>query len=333
MSREIAKLLTLSIFLSFFIASCDRTVGVDPFIPPPEQEPRAFTHLDLGNPTDADENPDNEDNFLLKKSTFAISYNNTLRHANWVSWEINDSYLGSTGRTNDFSPDSDLPTGFIRVQPDEFFTTGFDRGHIIPSADRTFNSTENRETFLMTNMLPQAPGLNRESWNNLEQYCRDYVRSGYTLFVVAGAYGTGGDGSEGPTDKIGGVNVPERNYKIIVATKGNTIESVTKDAVVIATDFPNSDEIALKRDWVRFVTTAEEIEKDAGVKLFTGLSDDLQEDFRKRLFSIEDAPLSVETDCQQLNGRALYVGQDGGCYYFTSGGNKTYVERNLCDCE
>jgi endonuclease G len=333
MSRKTTKLLMLSFFLTIFIASCDRTVETDPFVPRPEPEPRAFTHLDLGNPTNADENPDNKDNFLLKKSTFAISYNNTLRHANWVSWETNSTYIGSTKRTNDFSTDSSLPAGFIRVQPDEFFTTGFDRGHVIPSADRTFNSTENRETFLMTNMLPQAPGLNRISWNNLEQYCRDYVRSGYTLFIVAGAYGTGGDGSVGAADKIGGVNVPKRNYKIIVATKGNNINSITKDAVVIATDFPNSDATTSKRDWIRFITTAEEIEKDAKVKLFTGLSTQLQTDFKKHLFSRDDAPLTIETSCKKLNGRELYVGKDGGCYYFTSGGNKTYVERNLCDCE
>lgn len=331
MSRKTAKLLTLSFFLTIFIASCDRSISIDPKIPINE-DPRAFTHLDLGNPTNADENPNNKDNFLLKKSTFAMSYNNALRHANWVSWETNASYLGSSGRTNDFSPDSSLPTGFIKVQPDEFFTTGFDRGHIIPSADRTFNSTENRETFLMTNMIPQAPRLNRESWSNLEQYCRDYVELGYTLFIVAGTYGTGGDGSAGEADNIGGVNVPKRNYKVIVATKGSNISSVNKDAVVIATDFPNSDKIVLKKDWVRFITTAAEIEKNARVKLFTGLSAQLQTDFKNRLFLINDAPLMIETSCKKLNGRELYVGQDGGCYYFTSGGNKTYVDRNLCDC-
>jgi endonuclease G len=334
MSNSPRKLFILAFLLSLSILSCNRTVQVDSFVPPPEPEPRAFTHLDLGNPTKATEDPNNKDNFLLKKSTYAISYNNALRHANWVSWELNSTYLGSTGRTNSFAPDALLPMDFIQVRPDEFFTTGFDRGHVLPSADRTFNSTENRETFLMTNMLPQAPDLNRKSWNNLEQYCRDLVRSGYTLFVVAGAYGTGGDGSAGAASSVGdGVNVPQRNYKVIVATRETSVSKITNDAIVIATDFPNSNEVANKRDWVRFITTATDIEKDAKISLFTGLSTTLQNDFRKRLFAYEDARVSVDTPCKQFENRSLYVGKSGGCYYFTSGGNKSYVDRSLCDCE
>lgn len=332
MSLKTAKLATLSFFLTFFIASCDRAVIVDPFMPP-DLDPRVFTHLDLGNPTNADENPANTENFLLKKTTYAISYNNTLRHANWVSWETNATYLGSAARTDDFAPDNSLPTGFVKVLPTDFFTTGFDRGHVLPSADRTFSLTENRETFLMTNMIPQAPLLNRESWNNLEQYCRDLVRSGYNIYVVAGAYGTGGDGTNGAATTVGnGVNVPARNYKIIVATKQTGVTKIAQDAIVIATDFPNSNDITNNRDWVRFITTPEEIEKDAKVSFFTGVSTTLRNDFRKRLYNIDDAQIKVETSCKKFDNRTLYVGTGGGCYYFTNGGNKSYVDRSLCDC-
>ena len=30
------------------------------------------------------------------------------------------------------------------------------------------------------------------------------------------------------------------------------------------------------------------------------------------------------------NGHVLYVGEKGGCYYFSSGGNKEYVDKNYC---
>lgn len=317
-----------ALLVTFFAASCDRALQVGPFVPP--TDPRAFTHLDLGNPTNATTNPDN---FLMVKTTFALSYNNSLQHANWVSWETNATYLGTTDRTNDFAPDMALPMDFVRVQPNAFFTTGFDRGHILPSADRTFNTAENRETFLMTNMIPQAPGLNRSSWNNLEQYCREYVQSGYRLYIIAGAYGTGGDGSAGAAERLGGVNVPKRNYKVIVATKAKTVENITRDAVVIATDFPNSELITQNRDWVRFITTAAEIEKNANINLFERLPASLQTDFKQRLFSADDAPIAVQTSCKRFNGRALYIGQDGGCFYLTAGGNKVYIDRKLCDCE
>ncbi|SIS32897.1 hypothetical protein SAMN05421639_102414 [Chryseobacterium shigense] len=30
------------------------------------------------------------------------------------------------------------------------------------------------------------------------------------------------------------------------------------------------------------------------------------------------------------NGHTLYVGEKGGCYYLSSGGNKEYVDKSYC---
>ena len=39
-----------------------------------------------------------------------------------------------------------------------------------------------------------------------------------------------------------------------------------------------------------------------------------------------------ETKCGTHNGRTLYKGPEGGCYYINSNGNKTYVDRKKCNC-
>lgn len=269
----------------------------------------------------------------MEKRTYALSYNNALRHANWVSWELSNRWLGATDRTDNFQPDAALPAGFTQVLPSDFAGSGFDRGHICPSADRTKNVTDNTETFLMTNMIPQAPDLNRNSWSNLEQYARSLAQSGYTLYITAGAYGTGGTGSKGAVSTLAsGVNVPERVYKVILATKKSEISSVGKEAIVIATDFPNDDDITTGRDWVRFLTTPEEIEKNTDIQLFKSISPSVRSDFSSRLFEIKDSPISIQTACKQYNNRDLFVGKEGGCYYFSNSGNKTYVDKKLCDC-
>lgn len=36
--------------------------------------------------------------------------------------------------------------------------------------------------------------------------------------------------------------------------------------------------------------------------------------------------------CGVHNGKQLYTGPKGGCYYFNSNGNKTYVDRSECHC-
>ena len=90
-------------------------------------------NLYLGQPT----KPNDTTDLLMVKPQFVLSYNNTKRHANWVSWELSTSWLGTSDRQNDFRPDSTLKQGWYRVVTSDYTNSGFDRGHLCPSADRT----------------------------------------------------------------------------------------------------------------------------------------------------------------------------------------------------
>ena len=39
-----------------------------------------------------------------------------------------------------------------------------------------------------------------------------------------------------------------------------------------------------------------------------------------------------EWTCGSYKGHTLYTGPKGGCYYYNSSGNKTYVDRSNCNC-
>ena len=322
----ILKKIILFTAVSFVLYSCGSSIIQ------PENSP--LVHIATGNTTKATENTSNSDNFLLLKPQFAMSYNNSFRHANWVSWELSTDWLGNADRSDDFRPDTDLPSSFTEVLASDYTSSGFDRGHLCPSADRTKNKTDNSATFVMSNMIPQSPELNRNAWANLESYSRKLANDGYLLYIIAGTYGTGGNGSKGDALKLkNNINVPERVYKIIVATKKNSVDELDKSTIVIATDFPNSDEIVQNRDWVRFVTTAEDIEKRAKVTFFSDISTSLSSDFKTRLFDYTKSPTTFDTACKQYNGRSLFVGSEGGCYYFNANGSKNYVTKSLCDCQ
>src|SRR5262245_21988007 len=105
--------------------------------------------------------------------------------------------MGRTTRGNPFAPDLTLPVGFVAVRPNDYRASGFDRGHLCPAADRSATRADMDATFLMTNMVPQSPDLNRMTWEKLEHYCREQVRErDVDLYVVAGPAGRGGTGSE-----------------------------------------------------------------------------------------------------------------------------------------
>jgi endonuclease G len=103
----------------------------------------------------------------LCNSFYVIRYNDTAK-ANIFSAEILQPSGHHTERVNDFHADVRTHS---RVSPHLYSNTGFDKGHMVPAGDST-NPAEMDDTFLMTNMTPQAPLLNRLSWRMLEEDVR-----------------------------------------------------------------------------------------------------------------------------------------------------------------
>lgn len=259
-------------------------------------------HTSLGNPTAARPDTADANNYLILKKQYALSYNRSLGHANWVSWELDAEWLGDADRRDDFRPDPDLPTGWYRVRPDDYTASGFDRGHLCPSASRTASEVDNSSTFVMSNMVPQAPTLNREAWARLEAYCRTLVGQNYRLFVVAGVYGVGGKGSKGFATTLNGrVSVPARNYKVIVAVENSGgIEKVDGNTAVIAVDFPNDADLVDKKSWSNFVTTPAEIERSAGVIFFTYLPEAVRNELRQVRFDPTTSTLGMSREDREV---------------------------------
>ena len=208
-------------------------------------------HLTLGNPSGA--SVSNPDNYLMVKPQYALSYNRSKGTANWVSWELNKSWLGHMDRQNDFRPDDTLPSGWERVTPSVYSRSGYDKGHITPSGDRTLNAQDNSETFLMTNMMPQTPDNNRHTWEGLEKYCRKFAKSGKELYIIAGPLGDQGRLKDR-------VKIPTYTWKIVVVlnNKNAGISSVTENTRVIAINVPNQQ--GINHDWRAYRVSVKRLE-------------------------------------------------------------------------
>lgn len=144
-------------------------------------------HLSFGNPSNAGE--DDPENYLVVKPQYALSYSESKRIANWVSWQLSPDWIGEAERQDNFRPDETLPEDFYQVTPRDYRQSGYDRGHLVPSADRTATVEDNSSTFVMTNIIPQAPDNNQQTWRGLEGHARDLVEEGNELYIVAGSYG------------------------------------------------------------------------------------------------------------------------------------------------
>jgi endonuclease G len=259
-----------------------RFVGVRPPVttrpaPGPTRPAPASLNLATGDPSDATDDPANKNNYLLIKPQYALSYNNDKGEPNWVSWSLQASDIGDVERQNNFHPEQTLPKGFNRVTPDDYTGSGFDRGHVCNSKDRTTTEADNSETFSMANMLPQTPDLNRHVWESLESYSRTLAQQGNQLFIIAGGYG-----SAKTIGRANKVNVPTNCWKIVlVLPAGADITQASGSARVIAVDMPNTSGIA-QDPWKKYVTTVRDIEQKTGYHFFSDLPQDVQDALKSK---------------------------------------------------
>ncbi len=231
-------------------------------------------HLLMGNPSGAVASTSYPTNYLMSKTQYCLSYYRDKGIPNWVAWHLDNTWLGSAARQDDFRSDATLPSGWYRVTGTAYSGSGYDRGHMCPSADRTYSVTDNSATFLMTNMIPQAPNNNQGAWAKLEDYCRSLVTaSGKELYIYSGGYGSKG------TINSGHVTVPNRTWKVIMVLTNGTgdVARVTTSTRLIAVDMPNDNaSIAKTADWKTYRVSVDYVESKTGYNFFTAVSSTIQ---------------------------------------------------------
>jgi endonuclease G len=226
-------------------------------------------HLALGAPVDADPSDDQ----LVVKPQYALSYNARRLGANWVSWALNASHFGPTPRhQGKFIADEQLPAGVTRARHEDYTDSGFDRGHMVRSEERTASADDNRATFLMTNVLPQTHDLNAGPWLRLEEYCQDLARRGKELAVVAGPL----YGANPPRIGRNGVAVPEAFFKVVVVLeRGQGAADVRPDTRAIAVRMPNVKGI-MADEWRRYRVRIDDVERASGYDLLPDVAEAVQ---------------------------------------------------------
>lgn len=130
----------------------------------------------------------------------------------------------------------------------------------------------------MTNMIPQAPNHNRETWENLESYTQTLVNQGNEVYVIMGNYGAGGTGSNGTATTIdnGKVTVLAQIWKVIIVLPEGTddVNRLTSSTRVIAVNTPNINSVS--STWGNYRTSVNAIESITGYDLLSALPDNIE---------------------------------------------------------
>ncbi len=225
-------------------------------------------HLLLGNPSNAVTNINSPFNYLMEKPQYSLSYHRDRKIPNWTAWRLDSSWIGSTSRQDDFRPDSTLPAGWYQVLDNDYSGSGYDRGHMCPSGDRTNSVPNNSATFLMTNMVPQLGANNQGPWEDFESYCRTLAGQGNEMYIYSGSIG-----SLGTTNNAAQITIPQYTWKVMVVLPNgnNDLQRINKYTRTVAILIPNFTGTGLQIGdvWREWRTSVKHIEALTGYNFFS----------------------------------------------------------------
>ena len=200
-------------------------------------------------------------NDLVRHIYYTLSYNEQYEQANWVYYVLTDSMVLNSGeeRRNSFKIDKLVVTGSAKSS--DYTKSGYDRGHLCPAADMGFSPISMSESFLMSNVSPQAPDFNRGIWKELETDVRNWAKKEHKIIVVTGPVFKNNKGTIGE-DKV---TVPGYFFKLIYDT--------TDEPKLIAFLLPNAKS---NRPITDFAVSTDSVESLTGYDFFSQLPDELE---------------------------------------------------------
>ena len=183
---------------------------------------------------------------------YALQHDNAAKIAIWAGWTLKpEETIGCNPREDAFVADAALAKG-NRAEPSDYAKSGYDKGHMVPDADLSWSKQTSLESFLMSNMSPQLPNLNRGAWKQLEAQTRAWAWGRkHSLTIYAGnIYKIGVSKTIGENKVV----VPDALYKIV-------IDDVTGET--LAFHFLNVEKQST--DIASHVTTVAELERMTGI--------------------------------------------------------------------
>ncbi len=207
---------------------------------------------------------------LLYRKAYSVLYNTNTKVADWVSYHLTADYLnGTNSRKNNFKPDPEL-SRTQRALPNDYSSSGYDRGHMAPAADMKRSSETMAESFYLANIAPQNPYLNRHGvWRQLEDTVRKKTHQYNDIYIICGSLFT----NTALLKTIGKnhIAVPIYFYKIIILRNPHDHNAPELDAIAFIIENKNT-----AGSLEECITTIDSIEEISGLNFLPELPNEQQ---------------------------------------------------------
>lgn len=215
---------------------------------------------------------------------YSIEWDCSKRAQRWTCYQMHDgnsaenwnrkNWTKTSWKGDPFQEDKSIPKQY-RTTLADYRNSGYDRGHICPSADRLYSQDVNEQTFYMSNMHPQLHAFNAGIWDNMENQVRAWNVSAFrdTLFVCKG--GTiNSNLKQVKTHTNSGLIVPKYFFMAILCKKNGKYKAIA--FWTTHTDTKSSD----KKPY-DYTLSIDELEKKTGIDFFCNLPDDIENEVER----------------------------------------------------
>jgi endonuclease G len=208
---------------------------------------------------------------------YSVEWDKDKKAQRWSCYQMNsttNAKNASRYRSNDnqYPFDPLLPKSDYLSQ-DCFWGSGFDHGHICPSADRLYSANANYQTFFLTNMQPQYGNFNGgeySPWYRLESQLRSWANATTTenMYVVKG--GTIEDDQIFPTKIKGEMRIPKYFFVALLLKNAQGYKAV-------GFWMEHLSQYAKAEPLATYAVNIRELEQKTGIDFFCNLPDDIEE--------------------------------------------------------
>lgn len=230
-----------------------------------------------------------ENNLIIVKNdddygvNYFLEWDCDKRAQRWTAYRMfKDNSVKTVERSGDdaWHEDETIPDEYRSV-PEDYKSSGFDRGHMCPSADRLQNKNMNRQTFCYSNMHPQYNVLNAGIWGDMEAKVRNWNRNEFrdTLYVVKG--GTIDDKSQifdFYTHGYSGLIIPKYFFMAVLCVKDDKYK-----AMGFWIEHRNSYSESEKKDLKQYAISIDDLEDLTGIDFYYNLDSQIQDEVEKQL--------------------------------------------------
>ena len=199
---------------------------------------------------------------IIERPYYTIRYSEPHEQAIWVAYKLSADSLNQETyeRKDNFREDPRVRTESASLA--DYKGSGYDRGHLAPAADFSYDEFALSQSFYMSNMSPQNPSFNRGIWKKLETQVREWAMENDHIYVVTGPVLSNNLATIGKNE----VAVPKYYYKIVLDIQQPEIKAIA---------FLMKNE-GSKADLSTFVVTIDSLEKLTGLDFFPTMPDEME---------------------------------------------------------